>query len=1089
MSSGGPWSVKGIDPRARARAKTAARREGMTLGEWLNRVILDDGPTDDPDTPAWEQNLETFPGFSQRSDEGEALLRGMVDRLSQRLESSEMSSAEALEDIDTTLETLNERLEAAEKGYGDESRKTREAVERARSVAEALALRVKRLEENGTELAPETTKALETAFGRLASRLYRTETETGRQLHETGELARRADETARTLSEKLVALEARSQALDADLKRSGDRERLAGEALNGLHNAIDRLRRRLEATEGLSHDAARTIDESVVRLDTRLRAVEARANSNDPEGLNQRFDRFADEVARIVSDTRADFARQIERLEHDRNPDRFEQQLKATERRIAESETRHSEALSKIGIEITRLARVMDDRLRDHERQLNDRERDSRSERELDRRLDAVRDESRAGIRHMGDEIARLGQTLTERVAESEQKSAAAIEASSKRMTEALEKIERARSTEDDLEARLMRSEERTAERIKEALAGIGERLSAARLETEEALTPVQRAMNALADRLEAIEQARTAPEPEAEPEPEPAPAPAPVRAEREVPDFDTPLAPPPEAETPMGADEDEEDPFLITEDAGSAWTSTSETARYSAPAQQPEPRPEARHEPRPEPRPATQAEARRDARSEQRIEPPAEPEWQEEPAPRPSRARREERPSPAEETPTPEPRRPARIGATADADFLAAARNRVGANPGYSDYGSQQNGGGRGRSLVIALSVAGFIAIAGAAGVLVFDSMTGDRPTREATLDEAALAAALTGDNPPETNNASTDTVLPAETGADTSDIPDDGSATAETDPPAETAPPVEEPVRNATAEDAPRNQVASLDTSIPPTSRPRTLDEAAADGDPVARYQLALERIEAGDADGAAVLMRRSAEQGVPAAQYRYAKMLERGEGVTADLEEARRWTEMAANAGHRRAMHNMGVMYSSGSGAPQDWDQAARWFEEAALHGMTDSQFNLAVLYERGLGVPQSAPDAYAWYSIAAAGGDEGAQARANTIRSSLSDAAREEADAVIAGFTPRPINEEANGNYAATPWGQPQSTTPAMVRQAQQLLTALGYQPGPADGVAGAQTVNAVRDFERDAGITPTGQIDAVLIGRLERAGQG
>lgn len=532
-----------------------------------------------------------------------------------------------------------------------------------------------------------------------------------------------------------------------------------------------------------------------------------------------------------------------------------------------------------------------------------------------------------------------------------------------------------------------------------------------------------------------------------------------------------------------MGAEVDEEDPFLITEDAGSAWTNTNEAARYSEPAPQQLP------EPRPQPQSAPRAEARRDIRSEQRVEAPAEPEWQEEPAPRAARPRRAEQSTPADEAPRPEPRRPARIGATADADFLAAARNRVGANPGFTDYGSQQNGGGRGRSLVIALSVAGFIAIAGAAGVLVFDSLTGDRPTREATLDEDALAAALTGDNLPETVNAATDTALPAETGTDITGDPEDGGTPVDAEPPAQTAAPDAQPVRNATADDAPRNQVASLDATIPPPSRPRTLNEAAADGDPVARYQLALQQIEAGDVDGAAVLMRRAAEQGVPAAQYRYAKMLERGEGVTADLEEARRWTEMAANAGHRRAMHNMGVMYSSGSGAPQDWDQAAHWFQEAALHGMTDSQFNLAVLFERGLGVPQSAPDAYAWYSIAAAGGDEGAQARANTIRSSLSDAAREEADAVIAGFTPRPIDEEANGNYAATPWGQPQSTTPAMVRQAQQLLTALGYQPGPADGVAGAQTVNAVRDFERDTGITPTGQIDAVLIGRLERAGQG
>ncbi|HAQ35826.1 MAG TPA: hemagglutinin, partial [Alphaproteobacteria bacterium] len=172
-----------------------------------------------------------------------------------------------------------------------------------------------------------------------------------------------------------------------------------------------------------------------------------------------------------------------------------------------------------------------------------------------------------------------------------------------------------------------------------------------------------------------------------------------------------------------------------------------------------------------------------------------------------------------------------------------------------------------------------------------------------------------------------------------------------------------------------------------------------------------------------------------------------------------------------------------------APQDYDQASHWFEQAALHGLTDSQFNLAVLFERGLGVPQSAADAYAWYSIAAAGGDDGAQARANTIRATLSEPAREEADAVIAAFTPRPIDPEVNGSYAATPWGQPSETTPSMVRHAQELLVSLGYSAGAADGVAGAQTVNAVRDFERDAGLTPTGQIDAVLIGRLERAGQG
>jgi localization factor PodJL len=34
-----PLSVKGIEPEAREAAKLAARRAGMTLGAWLNRVI------------------------------------------------------------------------------------------------------------------------------------------------------------------------------------------------------------------------------------------------------------------------------------------------------------------------------------------------------------------------------------------------------------------------------------------------------------------------------------------------------------------------------------------------------------------------------------------------------------------------------------------------------------------------------------------------------------------------------------------------------------------------------------------------------------------------------------------------------------------------------------------------------------------------------------------------------------------------------------------------------------------------------------------------------------------------------------------
>ena len=43
MTAAGPWSVKGIDPKAREIAKDLARRSGMTLGDWLNQMIIDGG--------------------------------------------------------------------------------------------------------------------------------------------------------------------------------------------------------------------------------------------------------------------------------------------------------------------------------------------------------------------------------------------------------------------------------------------------------------------------------------------------------------------------------------------------------------------------------------------------------------------------------------------------------------------------------------------------------------------------------------------------------------------------------------------------------------------------------------------------------------------------------------------------------------------------------------------------------------------------------------------------------------------------------------------------------------------------------------
>ncbi len=42
MKSGGPWNLRGLRPETREAARDAARRSGMSVGEWLNSVIRED---------------------------------------------------------------------------------------------------------------------------------------------------------------------------------------------------------------------------------------------------------------------------------------------------------------------------------------------------------------------------------------------------------------------------------------------------------------------------------------------------------------------------------------------------------------------------------------------------------------------------------------------------------------------------------------------------------------------------------------------------------------------------------------------------------------------------------------------------------------------------------------------------------------------------------------------------------------------------------------------------------------------------------------------------------------------------------------
>ncbi len=161
-----PWSVKGVDPEAREAAKLAARRAGLSLGQWLSHVIrraateqLRSGgtplheagrpspgdsfaPSDTPDTPG--ATAGSAPGASSGSAAPPALTTAVilenVQRLSARLEESEQRTAAIVEPMLEELRSLATQVRDVKEHHDTATNPVERAIAR-------LAERLDRIEE------------------------------------------------------------------------------------------------------------------------------------------------------------------------------------------------------------------------------------------------------------------------------------------------------------------------------------------------------------------------------------------------------------------------------------------------------------------------------------------------------------------------------------------------------------------------------------------------------------------------------------------------------------------------------------------------------------------------------------------------------------------------------------------------------------------------------------------------------------------------------------------------------------------------------------------------------------------------------
>ena len=228
---------------------------------------------------------------------------------------------------------------------------------------------------------------------------------------------------------------------------------------------------------------------------------------------------------------------------------------------------------------------------------------------------------------------------------------------------------------------------------------------------------------------------------------------------------------------------------------------------------------------------------------------------------------------------------------------------------------------------------------------------------------------------------------------------------------------PDADQPISISQPVQAPTDIAATENTDLP------VVPEAPAI-DPKTLYLDAIAALNAAEEEGAALSavkqLQEAAALGYPPAQLQLGELYKTGQGVNQDLGQARVWFRRAAKGGNVLAMHRIGVMTARGDGGPADSQEAIGWFENAANFGLVDSQYNLGAIYhpsDDGTSSVQDAAKAYFWYALAARNGDTQAAPLAAGVAVALSQEQRAEIDTRVANWKANPADDTANLNVNA------------------------------------------------------------------------
>lgn len=207
-----------------------------------------------------------------------------------------------------------------------------------------------------------------------------------------------------------------------------------------------------------------------------------------------------------------------------------------------------------------------------------------------------------------------------------------------------------------------------------------------------------------------------------------------------------------------------------------------------------------------------------------------------------------------------------------------------------------------------------------------------------------------------------------------------------------------------------------APSNNDLPDSLGTPALRSAALAGDAAAAYEIGARYLEGrgvrADVAEAMTWFERAVAKGSMPAAYRLGSLHEKGSGTAKNSAEAMRYYTIAAEGGNTKAMHNLAVMLAEGATGQPDYRAAARWFRMAAERGVRDSQYNLGVLYARGLGVEQNLAESFRWFAIAANQGDADAGKKRDDVAKRLDVQTLVAAKLAVQTWQPAAIQAAAN-----------------------------------------------------------------------------